>query len=424
MAKFGATLLGLLPTAKTEFTLVFTLEFTYIKLSGVNIMDQDKQKQITGYFIEEAKEHLQTIESGLLNLQTLMSDTEAVNEIFRAAHSIKGGAAMLGFSSIQHVSHNFEDYFKIMRENHSLKVDQHLQTLFLQAFDKLQELVELLQSPYGLTKDAVDVIMSGSDQIFASLKTHLQNLISGKGGDEAIASPSRISLKSEPKTAPKGDTKELLSVFQSEVPQRLRNMLELFKQPDSPRSRQNLGSICTQLQEIGDRFGLDQWSFMIQSVNAAVGNPNNQFRALAPVLIKEIKQSQEQVLAQRAREIKVSPQLSQLLPVDFINKMESTKAEANAMSIASADEVSKIFGAVIEEDKAVKGWQSFSDHIGWRQNGTWIASNAVQSQTAPDGHFPTPLWLAAWHQSKDSKAKELQSQYASLLAKIASCDLP
>ena len=390
-------------------------------------MDQDKQKQITGYFIEEAKEHLQTIESGLLNLQTLMSDTEAVNEIFRAAHSIKGGAAMLGFSSIQHVSHNFEDYFKIMRENSTLKVDQHLQTLFLQAFDKLQELVELLQSPYGLTKDAVDVIMSGSDQIFGNLKSHLQNLISGKGVDEAIASISKISLKSERKPASKNDTKELLSVFQSEVPQRLRNMLELFKQPDSPRSRQNLESICTQLQEIGDRFGLEQWSTMIQSVKAAVGNPNNPFRALAPVLIKEIKQSQEHVLAQRAREIKVSPQLLQLLPVDFINKMESAKsakAEANAMSIASADEVSKIFGAVIEEDKAVKGWQSFSDRIGWRQNGTWVASNAVQAGSAPDGHFPTPLWLAAWHQSKDSKAKELQSQYASLLAKIASCDLP
>ena len=104
-------------------------------------MDQDKQKQITGYFIEEAKEHLQTIETGLLNLQTLMGNSEAVNEIFRAAHSIKGGAAMLGFSSIQHVAHNFEDYFKVMRENTNFQVDQDLQTLFLQAFDKLQELV-------------------------------------------------------------------------------------------------------------------------------------------------------------------------------------------------------------------------------------------------------------------------------------------
>lgn len=377
-------------------------------------MDQDKQKQITGYFIEEAKEHLQTIESGLLNLQSLMGDAEAVNEIFRAAHSIKGGAAMLGFSSIQHVAHNFEDYFKVMRENNTFKIDQHLQTLFLQAFDKLQELVELLQSPYGLNKDAVDGIMLGSDQIFASLKAHLQNLISGA---------------SKPETDVKTDVRVMLGVFQSEVPMKLRNMLELFKQPDSPRSRQNLEAICNQLQEIGDRFSLVNWSVMIQSVRTAIANPNNQFRVLAPILIKEVKQAQEQVLAQKANGIKASPQLLQLIPANlstqtaFSQTAVVTKVAASSSDNTSADEVSKIFGAVIKEDKAMKGWQTFSDLVAWRQNGAWIASNTVPPQTTPDGHFPTPLWLAAWHQSKDMKARELQAQYAALLAKIASCNL-
>jgi chemotaxis protein histidine kinase CheA len=383
-------------------------------------MDQDKQKQITGYFIEEAKEHLQTIESGLLNLQTLMGNSEAVNEIFRAAHSIKGGAAMLGFSSIQHVAHNFEDYFKVMRENTNFQVDQDLQTLFLQAFDKLQELVEHLQSPYGLTKDAVDNVMAGSDQIFANLKNHLQNLISGKETQgDALDGGAKI------------DAKVMLTAFQSDVPLKLRNMLELFKQPDSPRSRQNLATICTQLQQIGDRFGLAPWSVLMESVNIAVSNPNNQFRTLAPILIKEIKQSQEQVLAQKADQIKASPQLLQLLPANVTSKSsaprtapsQTTKAANIASENTSADEVSKIFGAVIEEDKAMKGWQVFSDCVGWRQNGTWIASNATSPQTAPDGHFPTPLWLASWHQSKDSKAKEFQAQYAALLAKIASCNI-
>jgi chemotaxis protein histidine kinase CheA len=383
-------------------------------------MDQDKQKQITGYFIEEAKEHLQTIESGLLNLQSLMGNSESVNEIFRAAHSIKGGAAMLGFSSIQHVAHNFEDYFKVIRENTNFQVDQDLQTLFLQAFDKLQELVEHLQSPYGLTKDAVDNVMAGSDQIFANLKNHLQNLISGK-------ETQGNALEGETKI----DTKAMVTAFQSEVPLKLRNMLELFKQPDSPRSRQNLAAICTQLQQIGDRFGLAPWSVLMESVNIAVSNPNNQFRTLAPILIKEIKQSQEQVLAQKADQIKASPQLLQLLPANVTSKSpapktassQTTKAANIASENTSADEVSKIFGAVIEEDKAMKGWQVFSDCVGWRQNGTWIASNATSPQAAPDGHFPTPLWLASWHQSKDSKAKEFQAQYAALLAKIASCNI-
>lgn len=381
-------------------------------------MDQDKQKQITGYFIEEAKEHLQTIESGLLNLQTLMGDTEAVNEIFRAAHSIKGGAAMLGFTSIQHVAHNFEDYFKVMRENTNFQVDQDLQTLFLQAFDKLQELVEHLQSPYGLTKDAVDGVMAGSDQIFANLKTHLQHLIAGKAAE--VKTVVAVGIPAEPKV----DTREMLKVFQSEVPIKLRNMLELFKQPDSPRSRQNLDSICVQLQQMGDRFGLEQWGSMIQAVKGAVTNPDNQFRVLAPVLIKEIKQAQEQVLAQKAQQIKVSPHLLKLVPANLANEITAPKV-ALPMDTqgTSADEVSKIFGAVIEEDKAMKGWQIFSDRVGWRRNGTWISTNATYAGDSPDGHFPTPLWLSTWHQSKDSKAKEFQAQYAAFLAKLASCNI-
>lgn len=379
-------------------------------------MDQDKQRQITGYFIEEAKEHLQTIENGLLNLQSLMSDSEAVNEIFRAAHSIKGGAAMLGFSSIQHVAHNFEDYFKVMRENSDFKIDQHLQTLFLQAFDKLQELIELLQSPHGLTKDAVEAIMAGSDQIFANLKTHLQRLISGTNSTQE---PIKANINADPKS----DVRAMLGAFQSEVPMKLRNMLEFFKQPDSPRNRKNLQGVCVQLQEIGDRFNLVPWSTMMQSVNAAVTNPNNQFRTLAPILIKEVKQAQEQVLSQKSNEIRVSEQLSRLIPVNHDTKIE-TSGRISSSSDNTAADVSKIFGQVIEEDKAMKGWQAFSDSVGWRQNGSWITtSNTIQPEIAPDGHFPTPLWLASWHQSKDTKAKDFQAQYAALIAKISSCNI-
>jgi len=46
-----------------------------------------EQQRILGYFIEEAKDHLNTIEQGLLNLQNTLEDPEIVNEVFRAAHS-------------------------------------------------------------------------------------------------------------------------------------------------------------------------------------------------------------------------------------------------------------------------------------------------------------------------------------------------
>jgi chemotaxis protein histidine kinase CheA len=68
-------------------------------------MLSEQQQRILGYFIEEARDHLNTIEQGLLNLQATLDDSEMINEVFRAAHSIKGGSAMLGLSSIQRTAH-------------------------------------------------------------------------------------------------------------------------------------------------------------------------------------------------------------------------------------------------------------------------------------------------------------------------------
>ncbi len=102
---------------------------------------EQQQQRILGYFIEEAKEHLDTIEHGLLNLQSVVEDPEMLNEVFRAAHSVKGGAAMLGINSIQQTAHKLEDYFKILKE-HPVKVDQTLEALFFRGFDTLNELLQ------------------------------------------------------------------------------------------------------------------------------------------------------------------------------------------------------------------------------------------------------------------------------------------
>ncbi|MGB3615017.1 MAG: Hpt domain-containing protein, partial [Elainellaceae cyanobacterium] len=67
-------------------------------------MSSEQQQRIMGYFIEEAKDHLNTIEQGLLNLQGTIEDPDLISEVFRAAHSIKGGAAMLGIDSVQQMS--------------------------------------------------------------------------------------------------------------------------------------------------------------------------------------------------------------------------------------------------------------------------------------------------------------------------------
>lgn len=145
---------------------------------------QPEQQRILGYFIEEAKEHLATIENALLNLQTVVDDAELMSEVFRAAHSVKGGAAMLGIHSMQHIAHRLEDYFKILREN-PIKVDQQLESLFFKGFDALNTLTEELEHTLTLSDDRAHQTIQELEPVFLELQTHLGQLT----GIEIVGEP-------------------------------------------------------------------------------------------------------------------------------------------------------------------------------------------------------------------------------------------
>lgn len=283
-------------------------------------MLQEQEQRILGYFIEEAKDHLNTIEQGLLNLQDTLQDSETVNEVFRAAHSIKGGAAMLGLDSIQKTSHHLEDYFKVLKECPEVEVDQKLESLFLALFDTLKELIEELEHSLCLTDSVVNNLMSKVEPVFGELNQHIALLVNQAGGDmqpdTVSTQPSSASVpvtfavpQSSSPTVAKTDS---LPMFQNQVMQTLREMLQLFKQPETRESRQELQKYSQQLVQLGEQFKLPSWCALCQTASGAIANVDNPYRTLAPIVIKEIKQSQELVLAAREAEIKTSQQLQAL----------------------------------------------------------------------------------------------------------------
>lgn len=295
----------------------------------------EQQQRIMGYFIEEAKDHLNTIEQGLLNLQSTIEDPELVNEVFRAAHSVKGGAAMLGLTSIQQTSHRLEDSFKVLKEC-SVKVDQQLESLFLRIFDTLQALLEQLSGPFGLTEELGEQMVRELEPVFEELNGHLGGLVGQCGQDVDESSPlpvpqqvlagigagafasSNSFVDSEPTYADSRETEEsaLHLVFDSDVPARMREMLQAFKQPEGRESKRQLKSICRNLKIAGEEFELPHWIELIEAVEKAIANPENTYRSLAPTVIKDIKQAQELVLCGQEDEIVVGAKLRELLPAE------------------------------------------------------------------------------------------------------------
>lgn len=261
----------------------------------------DNQQRILGYFIEEAKEHLETLEKGILDLPTVVQDSERINEMFRAAHSVKGGAAMLGYGSIQKTSHRLEDAFKVLKEEKEVKVDQQLESLFLKAYDVLNDLVERLQSPFGLRDEDADEIIQEAEPHFQQLLSYIDQLVGGGGATPTSqpvqATPAKPAAKKAPDIA-------------TQAKSILKEMLQLFKQKSSPESRKKLKILGDRLIKLAPNE--KKWVVLVRTAQKAMINPKHSYRLLAPVVMKELKQGSDLLHLQKVDQIAASTSLKQL----------------------------------------------------------------------------------------------------------------
>ncbi|MCT4688248.1 chemotaxis protein CheA [Vallitalea sp.] len=94
-------------------------------------------------FIEESKEHLQSLNESLLELEKNTDNVELINEVFRVAHTLKGMAATMGYKRMQKLTHDMENVLSEIR-NGSIKVEANLLDVLFQCLDALEQYVDLI----------------------------------------------------------------------------------------------------------------------------------------------------------------------------------------------------------------------------------------------------------------------------------------
>jgi two-component system chemotaxis sensor kinase CheA len=92
-------------------------------------------------FIEEAKEHIQILNDNLLKLETANENNEPLNEVFRAAHTLKGMAGTLGFEKITNIAHAMENVLDDIR-NHKMEITGPTIDILLECTDAMEALVQ------------------------------------------------------------------------------------------------------------------------------------------------------------------------------------------------------------------------------------------------------------------------------------------
>ena len=101
--------------------------------------------QYLDVFIDESKEHLQNLNTQILDLEQEPGNMDTINEIFRAAHTLKGMAGTMGYKRMQNLTHNMENVFSEVR-NGEAKVNAAIVDVLFQCLDALDEYVSNIQS--------------------------------------------------------------------------------------------------------------------------------------------------------------------------------------------------------------------------------------------------------------------------------------
>ncbi len=285
--------------------------------------------RILGYFLDEAQEHLRTIEEGLI-LPMSLAEPAKIKEVFRAAHSIKGGAAMLGLEVVQQLGDHFEQAFKAIKDR-SIHIDEKLQDLLLEGLEILRLSIQLVQHRQTVPTDLL------KEAVFAKIAKRIQ-----KSGGEITADDSDL-----PFTDP-----AIEQVFGNYVNQKLQQFVDVCKKPQ-PESitKQELQPICQKIGSLGESFEYLAWTNLLISCRLAVNNPLNSVVQLRGVIPNAIHQAQMLVMAGKHHAITSTPELEILLAPNAIN---SPRTPTNLSAYDTLDSISGVWDDVIitEDDSS------------------------------------------------------------------------
>jgi len=120
--------------------------------------NEDFEKELKAAFLEEAEGLLSEAEQNFLNLENPKSYADALENLYRIAHNLKGGARAVGFSSVTELSHRLETVFTRLRKK-ELSLNHELVGLLLRANDRLSKLIGELKRTGNTSLEIADLVV-------------------------------------------------------------------------------------------------------------------------------------------------------------------------------------------------------------------------------------------------------------------------
>ncbi len=307
-------------------------------------MADAQESEIRRLFLEEAQEYLNEIEAFLLELPTRSTDGR-VDAALRAAHSIKGGAAMMGFGVLSNLAHRYEDCLKVMwAKRKTLTIAPELEQLLLSGIDCLRQVTAINRQEIAVDESWV---ASHATPIFDKLHEHL--------GD-----PSGQDMTLDDPDADVGDMAVLL--FESEVENSLSQIEGLLDGENFADLRDAVQTAALELGGLGEMLELGAFANLCQSIAQVLETSPDQTEQIARAALQAWRRSQALILV---GQVDLLPHTLEWIAAtdvldadvtvadaDVRDVMVTTTAITNAIGVVNPVDRADVVGAIAGADRA------------------------------------------------------------------------
>ncbi|EAZ92465.1 hybrid sensor histidine kinase/response regulator [Crocosphaera chwakensis] len=257
-------------------------------------MTQDKEKKVRLQFLTEAQDYLNTLESGLLGLGTHGINRQEIDHLLRAAHSIKGGAAMMGFQTLSNIAHRLEDFFKVLKAGKNDNLDEQLEGLFLSSVDRLRQIAQW-------NRQDIDIETTWLEKEVNPLIDALYQRLGDPQAEDAV------NLLSE-----EAEEDMVVIMFESEVESCLRRLESVFADPQQPCLREEFLIAAQELEGLGQMLELPPFSALCQSIVEGIETYPQDMPTIANLALQAWRRSHAMVMVGQRTMIPTEIDLSSL----------------------------------------------------------------------------------------------------------------
>jgi chemosensory pili system protein ChpA (sensor histidine kinase/response regulator) len=259
----------------------------------------DREWEVRLLFLDEVKDFLADIEIEFIGLSDRGLQRSGINKILRAAHSMKGGAAMMGFQALSELAHRLEDFVKILQVNNQTAIATEMESLLLAVIDGMGKTANIHKQRKTPSEEwlqeNINPPFNRLHEILGDLSSH----------DEA-------SLLSEET----GQDMRVL-MFATEVDACLERLANVLADKNSQVLREEFELTSQEFGCLGEMLELPAFGRLCEEISSALANHNNDLREVTSSALEAWRRSQALVLVGQY----------QALPEHFVLSPESPKSE-------------------------------------------------------------------------------------------------